>query len=959
MSIYEVPDDGEVERTLSAVGEPALRRLFFQELENPEWLAPLTRLKAFSDPGVAETDEGIMVRPWPEGDYLRTIAVARPAEVADVLVDLGGSRNPWVLRTLVDIAAELPIDQLVQLVPGVILIIQGGASRVDEVRIAVITERLIGAGKRKDARKVLTALFSPVPGDDEESVFGSRTRISSAIDDYWYKELAVRLAPRIAELGLEGLKLATGWLMRAVEIRLGEEAGRVFGIRRPSIAPHNQNNGIHDIDDALINLVRDVGVAVTQASGSREAVDFLNERSCFLVRRVAVEVAATAFDFNSDELVAAAAALLCDASLLDHDARPEYGRLAEAVMPHLSDKQLDNWTDLIVGGTWLPDEDRLRRMAAWPDGDPDAVSQAEIDQQRRRLTHRLLSAFSTGLRSRLADTFATLSGEFGPVQHPRFTSYFESFSGTRSPLSTDELSAMSAEDVAEYLAGWSPDPMGHIGPSVDGLASVLEGVVAEAPGRFDVLRDRLASLKPPYVRSIVSGWTKAVSGGFRPSTELWQTLADLAEHEPVGAVHEAEINIDDDPRWRPVHQALVRLAMAVVDAVENIDQLEAAWRVLKPLTNHIDPTPEHEARYGGSNMDPLTLSLNTVRPDAIRGSIHLLTALEQVSDPEAAATQRSEVLSQLAPHVGPSADSSLAVAAVFGEGLGRIWSVDESWVTDRMNPLITSVASTQSTERAWADVVVSVAVRRYPANAVVMRMLRPAIEAVLSHEYSQEDHVDGWRERLSTVQSAASHVVWCVALGVLSLDDPLVTALFSGSADADALAEVIGHHGWQLMHIVANDDSSDPPIEFVERSQALIEWRLAAARQGIGTFDELRQFHWWVKSGAFEISWWLPILAEITREGVTLDKTFIGDALEGAAAEDASTTIEVYERLLGDGEYWQRYDLMQHAAPIVVAALKSSNQDAVTRARSLMDSFAREGHLDVVDQIDRLADPKA
>src|SRR5262249_16810444 len=46
-----------------------------------------------------------------------------------------------------------------------------------------------------------------------------------------------------------------------------------------------------------------------------------------------------------------------------------------------------------------------------------------------------------------------------------------------------------------------------------------------------------------------------------------------------------------------------------------------AWDVLKPLTEDSEPTPEYEDRYGGSNMDPATLSINTTRPQAIHATV--------------------------------------------------------------------------------------------------------------------------------------------------------------------------------------------------------------------------------------------------------------------------------------------------------------------------------------------------
>lgn len=953
MSSWAVPEEMEVAKTLSAVGEPTLRRLFFHELENPEWLEPLAQLGVFADPGIIETDDGYKAWPWPEGDYLRRIAPDRPVEVTLLLKKLTESNNPWVQRTLVEIAAAVPVAQAIQLVPGIVKLLASRPDRVDERQIANLVERLLDEGKLREARKLLGVLFSPIPGDEEEMALGSRRRISSPIDDYWYKELLARLAPRVASLGLDGLKLAVGWLLRAVEIRTTDLPEDSFGIWRPSIGPHSQNAGLYEIDDALIDTVRDVGVAVTRASGTREAIDFLNGRQSFLVRRIGLEVSASSVEDGADEVMAVSYEMLLDDSLLGLDARPEYAHLARVLVPRLTNEELEEWTQFILRGSWLPTEESLRRVAAWPDNDPATTSSEEIDRERRRLTHRLLSAFRMVLSGELADKFAALVAEFGEASHPEFTSYVESFTGPTSPLPADTLKEMTAREIANYLTGWEPQPSHHLGPTVLGLARILETVVAADPARFEQLHGELVELKPPYVRAIVSGWGQAVKSGYRPSSELWGTLAQLANHKRIEIAPDGDVNFDDDPRWQWVHRSLVDLASAVINEDSELTQLEAVWRVLKPLTDHFDPTTAFEEEYGGNNMDPLTLSLNTVRPSALRGAIHLLTVLAGEAS-ERALENRLDVLSRLSLHVGPSQDPSLAVAAVFGEGIGRIWNVDESWVAARWLGLTGDITSPEAVKRTWADVVVSVALRVYQPGPATLRMMRPTLQTVFSSQYSAYEHTAGWREQHSAVQAAAWHVMWTVAQGVIQLDDPLTTALFSGSVEVDVLSEALGHLGWQLMHIIGDKNREDPPPQFLDRARNLVEARLAAARKGKGLFAELSQFHWWIKSNAFEIDWWLPILAEITEHGVRVRSAFVGEALEKAAQRDSLTTIIIFERLIEETDYWRKYDLIQHAAKILSSALGSGDQGAAAKARMMMDSFAREGHLDVIDQIEQL-----
>ncbi|MGD0982969.1 MAG: hypothetical protein ABSA65_04015 [Acidimicrobiales bacterium] len=85
----------------------------------------------------------------------------------------------------------------------------------------------------------------------------------------------------------------------------------------------------------------------------------------------------------------------------------------------------------------------------------------------------------------------------------------------------------------------------------------------------------------------------------------------------------------------------------------------------------------------------------------------------------------------IADHVGVDADASLSVAAVVGEGIGRLWGVDPGWVEAREDVLF-AVRDPDAAQRVWADVVVSVALRSYQTGAAFLRIMRPALAQTLS-----------------------------------------------------------------------------------------------------------------------------------------------------------------------------------------------------------------------------------
>src|SRR5690606_25446334 len=82
-----------------------------------------------------------------------------------------------------------------------------------------------------------------------------------------------------------------------------------------------------------------------------------------------------------------------------------------------------------------------------------------------------------------------------------------------------------------------------------------------------------------------------------------------------------------------------------------------------------------------------TLSLNTVRPVAVRAVVRLYLANRALPEPVGAVEERA--LRVLDAHLGVESDPSLAVQAVFGEHLGRLVSeAADDWIGDRLSKLL-------------------------------------------------------------------------------------------------------------------------------------------------------------------------------------------------------------------------------------------------------------------------------
>src|SRR5262249_49795838 len=148
---------------------------------------------------------------------------------------------------------------------------------------------------------------------------------------------------------------------------------------------------------------------------------------------------------------------------------------------------------------------------------------------------------------------------------------------------------------------------------------------------------------------------------------------------------------DEDPNWSWTRKAIVDLVdkgfATEGPASIPIDLRGQVWAVLERLTEDPDPSPEYEARFGGSNMDPPTLALNTVRGAAMTAVMRYVAWVRQNSEKRGTTVslaEMSEVLVVLEKHLDPTRDPSLAVRSVYGRWLPWLVSWDRSWVQSHL-----------------------------------------------------------------------------------------------------------------------------------------------------------------------------------------------------------------------------------------------------------------------------------
>jgi len=953
------PADELVTRALARLGDLQHRRVFYERLENPLWIEPLDARGALAPEPGAYTGRGF-VQPWPQGDYLQRMAPLAPVPVAAVLTRFLDSESPVVRSVILKAAAQMDGTSAAALVKGIVSFIRD-FNYFDHEELLRLVANLVTAGELKSARSLVNAVYEPRADEADAADPAKRRRGENLVglDDYWYAHTLPRVAQLLAGADADFLKGLSHWVKTVQTIReysTDDEYYDGSDSDRPSIRPHEQNWGHDEVAETLVDVLRDLA-REQLASGTDVSIVaarvLAGDRP--IHRRVLQDAIAWRVETDPsswDQLGEAAEALLSKREDFEGSCRHEMILLAQASLPRMSPAALAQLTETVMNGPARSDEELAEMLARWHGGSPDSLgadaaeattdeaAADEVTRYRERWRYRLLAAIGEPrLSGELGVELQRLASELGPIEHPDFDSWHGSgWVGPTSPATSEELAAMQDDDLLHLLETWRAEPGQHWVPTVDGLARSLEDTVAADPKRFGPLLPRFGALPISYTRSTLRGLERGLEAGEAFDwLPVLMTCREVVSRQDIGD-HVPDIE-DDDRTWAwTKRQVGSLLGGAVQEATWTSEERTIVIETLALLGTH--PDPARDGEDSGSGMDSLTLSLNTVRPTAVRALLRL-TLGDLTHD------ERSRIETLLDQHAGPEADPALAVAATFGEALGALVSNEATaaWTASRLDRLLgpLDLDASSAHELAYWDTVWSIFLTRYIPHPALLEPLRAYFCRAIATVESGREPTEGWRQQRNQAAAVGDFLVSLVARGSLALDDPLIDAFFAAASPA-LRGKVLGHWGWQLFR--AEDLSSD----VLERSQALLEVRAAVSTD---EESELDDFTWWARIRQADPGWWLPLLVQASRSTTFDSRGLLGEVLAQTASAHPQLTLLALTQLLAlrGEDSWKAYDLLEHAPRILAAVLDSGFDEVQRDAQDLIDRLGREGYLDLADRV--------
>lgn len=910
---------------------------FFTNLEHSGWLEPLRQEGVFNDvpPPVEAGDEegGIRFPPWPQGRYLARMATEDPETVRDIIREVPRTENPAVYHELGDVLLELPQEIQSSLVDEAVRWLgQEHVSAVLPNKLAKAVVELAEGGYAGESLLLAQAVFEVQPQTNDNQSF-----IRSSIETHFYSpwqfrneieavaDALIDVAPQegFCFLG-DVLEVAVGAFVEARPIEPPEDHSSIW---RSAIDGQGQGVGGREVKQTLVNVVRDAAeaVACTDEDQLRWVIGELEDRPYRIFHRISLHLLRSRCSVAVEPIEAR----ITDRDLFeDSTVAREYFLLLQECWPSLSEE---------VQGAYLT------FVEAGPEGGEDT-------EYRDRWGYSRLLPIRGHLTGEWRDRFEDLNERFGPAEEhdlPGARRFEGGFAERPSPISADELRAMSVEEVVEYAERWEPSE-GFMAPTPAELAQTIAGVVQDAPTQFASRAELFRELQPVYLRGLSHGLKEAVKAEDRFN---WTPVLNLGKWI---VAQDRELDGDEGgspgelPGWKETRKSMVRLLREGLKDRESslpCNLRDDVWEVLEPLTSDPDPMPETEAEYVTPESSPFTLSINTVRGEAIHAIFDYLDWVRRCSETDGE-TIEERGIDELAPeaqavlerHLDSTEDDSLAVRSVYGQRFPFMILIDADWAEDMLHNIFPLDAeSADLWKAAWAGYINW----NHPHTNVVPLLL---------DHYSKAVRLIGEIEAERVKEALAKHLMsiywWSEPELPLEDQEGLIPQFFS-VADDSLRAEAIQYVGRSLS---ATEEEIGEGI--LERLRALWDWRLEAIRGSEDTrefAEELKAYGFWLTSEKLDWGWCLERFVETLRlcpqTGFNL---YYPITTLAELSEDLPLKVirAVELILMRDTEGWGITARREELRELFRTVLNSDDPDAEAIATQLINRLAAQGYLD-------------
>ncbi len=869
-------------KTLISVGYTTYS--YFFNNADQDYLEFLYGNNFFKDVPKAKSDGQYISFPlWPESRYLVRAAIGKPEIVMDIIKSLVLSKdsNPRVLEDFTEAAINMPTTITARIVDKIKKEnwIESPYHLALPIKFNDLLAKLIKDKEYKNAVKlVATILKVRLKKNPTESDYAlSNKEAEGYIEDYDYGRILETIL-KIPDCDLKPfLKTLMNILGDSIELELKsnkfnskDKLNDASYLWRPSIEESEDNWNFRDVKEKLVGCLRELLERYMTYAMGKEKID-LNKELEGIVAYNPGYLIFKRFKLHMYRLFKNSFKPQIENALIRYfdywPIKREYILLVKESFGEINKKVKNRYFELIKKGPKEKEKD---------------VEDWKI--RKYILVKKYLSKVQLNELNKL----------LGDKPEPQISEYLVksgfTFVGPNSPINREDMISKNINEIIRYLLDWEPNKDIYA-PTSEGLGRVLEQVVEEKTEDFSYKSDKFLDLKmkPVYIYHLFNGFRNGLK---KDSNIDWDKVINLAYTIIKRAKNEELIefksdNDDFEINWDGVFKSiadllkdgLVRNKLAPI-----LKHRTDIFEIIEFLCNHPEPDIDYERQYGGDNLDPFTMSINTVRGTAFHALFSYIIWCNNLLKDNSNKTIFDEAKKILNDHLDCNIEPTLTIHSVYGYYFPLLHFYDYKWAKENISKIFPK-DDLGKRYSAWET---------YLSNNIyydIFKLLEDRYEWAI-------DELSSVPERRYWIDPVTKLINHLMIIYFNHSEDSICRKFFSKATDNQKGMAVsfIGRY------YIYNKKSEVEEIQDIDRFKEFWEWRLI----GSNSIDELKEFGWWIKKDIFDNEWLLKRLHE------TLLKT----------KSIISAEIEVIEELL---KFVDEYPLQ--TSEVLYFMIKSKNPE--------------------------------
>jgi hypothetical protein len=872
---------------------------FFLNLSSPAWLRPLQENDFFSNPprSIKEGDY-IMFPVWPQSRYLVKIAEQKPREVMDIIKNMQETDNFRVHLDFIDCAFQIPSSIAKEIVSLARNWVRSPHTAFVPEKLGELVIKLCNDHELKPGMNLLSALLD-IKGPDKDTL--SIREAQPYFTSWEYEQILQKVVPVVLqETSCEVVEILCQKLFNAINLegKIGKDPFYdLSNIWRHAIEDHSLDKYRRGAKNLLVTAIRDSleKMGRDDEKKFKKCYELLSKYDFLIFRRIELHLMRLSPELFEGEIQD----ILSQRKFFDDEhlwheyyqlLRDQYSKLPQ----HIKDKILQ----------WIEEGPDLKEFESHFERQKKELPTQDLkDAYKAHWQMRYLSAIENLIPPKWKEKWDRFITKYGEPERPDFSSYIETgYGGPWSPLTKEEIKEKTPQELVAYLR--TRKLSGDIlAPSREGLGRALSDIMSENPQNYTGISCEFKTLHPIYIFHIISGFREAIK---KENSFDWESL--IISCKDILSVSETSKIRDDQTGydiWKSVKKAIADL---LEEGLRNdvfsppFTLRETIWEIIENVLQDDEPDLHYEEKYGGENMDPVTLSINTVRGKAMHALIYYAVWCAHNLDlPTDENRIVPEVKKQLERMLDFEYEPTRTIRAVFGLYFPTLFSLNKEWAKDHIPSIFPEDAQYRQLWRAaWEGYLV-------PSNFYddVYLTIRSQYEIAVNKFDSPQISTEA-KKKLS------EHLMIAYLKGLEKLEDNSLTEAFFERAQPEIRGHAIWFIGKELERLPGIKISRKEKERIFERIMNLWKNRIDKVEEKDNLarkrcIPELKWFGTWFIHNPFDKTWAITQLyttLKFTGGDVEFSDDVI-DRLQGYVEEDYLKVLKTLILLVkGDEEGW-------------------------------------------------------